>query len=289
MRPYGKAHLLDGTHGVLRQRHGRGHSALPAVRHHLIITSPTLDPCGARLVHRRMSSSSSRRRPQLHLRLRRGAKLEASVGRDLKRRLQPSAGSRSPTSTRTASAMSTRASCRYRPHCEHARLEHGRGRVAFGVSRVRHRYDAHPQLEDGAVRARDRCRSWRSSMYFQKKLVLPHRQVREEKLPHLAPSTEGHHRRDDDETLVVEDKMEKEFDELTADMKKVSVARCTSRDLHLHFTTTLAASRARARPLARRHRHARGVMLIGTLTVFMNYAQGMMERSSGSCRRSPQP
>ena len=71
--------------------------------------------------------------------------------------------------------------------------------------------------------------------------------------------------------------MEKEFDELTADMKKVSVRAMHFRAIFIS-TTTLAASLALALVLWRGGIVTReGVMLIGTLTVFMNYAQGMME------------
>ena len=114
-----------------------------------------------------------------------------------------------------------------------------------------------------------------SSMYFQKKLVFFHRQVREKNSRITGAFNEGITGATTTKTLVVEDKMEKEFDELTADMKKVSA---------MHFraifisTTTLAASLALALVLWRGGIVTReGVMLIGTLTVFMNYAQGMME------------
>ena len=108
-----------------------------------------------------------------------------------------------------------------------------------------------------------------SSMYFQKKLVFFHRQVREKNSRITGATTT--------KTLVVEDKMEKEFDELTADMKKVSVRAMHFRAIFIS-TTTLAASLALALVLWRGGIVTReGVMLIGTLTVFMNYAQGMME------------
>ena len=116
-----------------------------------------------------------------------------------------------------------------------------------------------------------------SSMYFQKKLVLFHRQVREKNSRITGAFNEGITGATTTKTLVVEDKMEKEFDELTADMKKVSVRAMHFRAIFIS-TTTLAASLALALVLWRGGIVTReGVMLIGTLTVFMNYAQGMME------------
>ena len=116
-----------------------------------------------------------------------------------------------------------------------------------------------------------------SSMYFQKKLVFFHRQVREKNSRITGAFNEGITGATTTKTLVVEDKMEKEFDELTADMKKVSVRAMHFRAIFIS-TTTLAASLALALVLWRGGIVTReGVMLIGTLTVFMKYAQGMME------------
>ena len=116
-----------------------------------------------------------------------------------------------------------------------------------------------------------------SSMYFQKKLVFFHRQVREKNSRITGAFNEGITGATTTKTLVVEDKMEKEFDALTADMKKVSVRAMHFRAIFIS-TTTLAASLALALVLWRGGIVTReGVMLIGTLTVFMNYAQGMME------------
>ena len=116
-----------------------------------------------------------------------------------------------------------------------------------------------------------------SSAYFQKKLVFFHRQVREKNSRITGAFNEGITGATTTKTLVVEDKMEKEFDELTADMKKVSVRAMHFRAVFIS-TTTLAASLALALVLWRGGIITRnGLMLIGTLTVFMNYAQGMME------------
>ena len=116
-----------------------------------------------------------------------------------------------------------------------------------------------------------------SSAYFQKKLVFYHRQVREKNSRITGAFNEGITGATTTKTLVVEDKMEKEFDELTADMKKVSVRAMHFRAVFIS-TTTLAASLALALVLWRGGILTRnGLMLIGTLSVFMNYAQGMME------------
>ena len=116
-----------------------------------------------------------------------------------------------------------------------------------------------------------------SSAYFQKKLVFYHRQVREKNSRITGAFNEGITGATTTKTLVVEDKMEKEFDELTADMKKVSVRAMHFRAVFIS-TTTLAASLALALVLWRGGIITRnGLMLIGTLSVCMNYAQGMME------------
>ena len=116
-----------------------------------------------------------------------------------------------------------------------------------------------------------------SSAYFQKKLVFYHRQVREKNSRITGAFNEGITGATTTKTLVVEDKMEKEFDELTADMKKFSVRAMHFRAVFIS-TTTLAASLALALVLWRGGIITRnGLMLIGTLSVFMNYAQGMME------------
>ena len=116
-----------------------------------------------------------------------------------------------------------------------------------------------------------------SSVYFQKKLVFFHRQVREKNSRITSAFNEGITGATTTKTLVVEDKMEKEFDVLTADMKKVSVRAMHFRAAFIS-TTTFAASLALSLVLWRGGIVTReGLMLIGTLTVFMNYAQGMME------------
>ena len=116
-----------------------------------------------------------------------------------------------------------------------------------------------------------------SSIYFQKKLVVLHRQVREQNSRITGAFNEGITGAPTIKTLVLEDKMEREFNVLTADMRTVSVRAMHFRGLFM-ATTSFAASAALSLVLWRGGIITReGVMLIGTLTAFMNYAQGMME------------
>ena len=115
------------------------------------------------------------------------------------------------------------------------------------------------------------------SIYFQKKLVVYHRKVREHNSQITGAFNEGITGAKTTKTLVIEDKMEREFDALTGEMKRVSVRAMHFRGLFMS-TTAFAASIALAIVLWRGGVITRdGVMLIGTLSVFMNYAQGMME------------
>ena len=116
-----------------------------------------------------------------------------------------------------------------------------------------------------------------TSMYFQKKLVFFHRQVREKNSRITSAFNEGITGAPTTKTLGIEDKMEREFRELTGDMRAVSVRTMHFRAMFMS-TTALAASVALALVLWRGGVVTReGLVLIGTLTVFMNYAQGMME------------
>ena len=116
-----------------------------------------------------------------------------------------------------------------------------------------------------------------SSVYFQKKLVFHHRRVREQNSKITSGFNEGITGAKTTKTLVIEDRMETEFDNLTGEMKRVSVREMRTRSLFMS-TTALAASVALAIVLWRGGIITReGVILVGTLSVFMNYAQGMME------------
>ena len=116
-----------------------------------------------------------------------------------------------------------------------------------------------------------------SSIWFQKKLVVLQRRVREQNSRITGAFNEGITGAPTVKSLVLEDKMGREFDALTSDMRAVSVRTMHFRSLFM-ATTSFAASAALSLVLWRGGIITRsGVMLIGTLTVFMNYAQGMME------------
>ena len=116
-----------------------------------------------------------------------------------------------------------------------------------------------------------------ASAVFQKKLVFMQRQVREQNSHITSAFNEGISGAKTTKTLVIEDKVEREFDGLTAQMKKVSVRSMHFRALYMS-TTAFAASAALAIVLWRGGILSQsGLMLVGTLTVFMNYAQGMMQ------------
>lgn len=116
-----------------------------------------------------------------------------------------------------------------------------------------------------------------SGAYFQKKLVFFHRRVREQNSKITGAFNEGITGAKTTKTLVIEDKVEQEFDDLTGEMKRLSVRAMHFRSVFMS-TTAFAASIALAIVLWRGGVITRdGVILIGTLSVFMNYAQGMME------------
>ena len=116
-----------------------------------------------------------------------------------------------------------------------------------------------------------------AAVFFQKKLVVLHRQVREKNSLITGSFNEGITGAPTIKTLAVEEKMIGEFKTLTGEMKKVSVLSMRFRALFMS-TTAMAASLALALVLWRGGiLTERGLMLVGTLTVFMNYAQGMME------------
>ena len=116
-----------------------------------------------------------------------------------------------------------------------------------------------------------------SGAYFQKKLVFFHRKVREQNSKITGAFNEGITGAKTTKTLVIEDKVEQEFDGLTGEMKRLSVRAMHFRSVFMS-TTAFAASIALAIVLWRGGIITRdGVILIGTLSVFMNYAQGMME------------
>ena len=116
-----------------------------------------------------------------------------------------------------------------------------------------------------------------AGMYFQKRLVFLHRTVREQNSRITAGFNEGITGAKTAKTLVIEDRLNEEFCGLSGRMKRVSVQEMHVRSLFLS-TTAFAASAALAIVLWQGGLITQqGVILIGTLSVFMNYAQGMME------------
>lgn len=113
--------------------------------------------------------------------------------------------------------------------------------------------------------------------FFQKKMVCYQRKVREQNSRITGAFNEGITGAKTTKTLVIEDKVEREFDELTGDMKKLSVKSMHYRSSFMS-TTAFAASLALAVVLWRGGIvTSRGIMLVGTLSTFMNYARGMMD------------
>ena len=116
-----------------------------------------------------------------------------------------------------------------------------------------------------------------ASLYFQKKLVFYHRKVREQNSRITSAFNEGITGAQTAKTLVIENKLGEEFHSLTGHMRMLSVRTMHFRALFM-ATTAFAASAALALVLWRGGiLTADGLVLIGTLAVFMNYAQGMME------------
>ena len=113
--------------------------------------------------------------------------------------------------------------------------------------------------------------------YFQNRILRWNRKVRKLNSRITGAFNEGITGAKTTKTLVIEDKVEQEFDDLTGEMKRLSVRAMHFRSVFMS-TTAFAASIALAIVLWRGGVITRdGVILIGTLSVFMNYAQGMME------------
>ncbi len=113
--------------------------------------------------------------------------------------------------------------------------------------------------------------------FFQKKMVYYQRRVREQNSRITGAFNEGITGAKTTKTLVIEDKVEREFDELTADMRRLSVKSTHFRSSFMS-TTAFAASLALAVVLWRGGIiTSEGIMLVGTLSAFMNYARGMMD------------
>ncbi len=115
------------------------------------------------------------------------------------------------------------------------------------------------------------------SWFFEKKLVGFHRQMREENSKITSRFSEGISGADTIKTLNIEDKIGSEFTEQTKKMRKVSVKSAHYNSL---FTSTLilCSYTALALVLWKGGLITReGVMELGTLSVFVTYALGIMQ------------
>ncbi len=115
-----------------------------------------------------------------------------------------------------------------------------------------------------------------ASVYFQRKLVKLDRKVRETNSQITGKFNEGITGVKTTKTLVTEEKMERAFRDTTDSMKRVSVRAAHYRALFqtvISFAAYVAVSVVlwRGGVLSRE-----GLMLVGTLSVFLTYAQGMM-------------
>lgn len=114
-------------------------------------------------------------------------------------------------------------------------------------------------------------------IYFQKKLIVLKRRIREINSRITANFNEGITGARQIKTLVVEDTIQKDFDDETARMRRVSIHSTHVSALFI-ATVTMMASVALALVLWRGGRlTARNLMLIGDLQVFMSYALGIMD------------
>ena len=113
--------------------------------------------------------------------------------------------------------------------------------------------------------------------YFQKKLVELNRRIREINSHITGNFNEGITGARTTKTMVIEDSMDRRFAETTQEMKKVSVHSMHYRAL---FFSMISFSATCALALVLWQGGVltdAGVMRIGTLSVFMSYALGMME------------
>ena len=116
-----------------------------------------------------------------------------------------------------------------------------------------------------------------AAAFFQKKLVILNRRIREINSQITGNFNEGITGAKTTKTLVIEEKMEQDFDETTAGMKRTSVHAMHYRALFssmISFSSSIALAvvlwRGGIITL-------QGVIEIGTLSVFMSYALGLME------------
>ena len=116
-----------------------------------------------------------------------------------------------------------------------------------------------------------------AAAFFQKKLVTLNRRIREINSRITGNFNEGITGAKTTKTLVIEEKMEQDFDATTAEMKKTSVHATHYRAM---FSAMISFSSSLALALVLWRGGIitlEGVIEIGTLSVFMSYALGMME------------
>lgn len=113
--------------------------------------------------------------------------------------------------------------------------------------------------------------------FFQKKLVVLNRKIREINSKISGDFNEGITGAKSIKTLVIEDKMDQDFEKDTREMEKVSV-HTTKYSAAFTSLVTMMSSVALAIVLWQGGIITiQGVMMIGTLSVFMNYALNMLE------------
>lgn len=113
--------------------------------------------------------------------------------------------------------------------------------------------------------------------FFQKKLVVLNRKIREINSKISGDFNEGITGAKSIKTLVIEDKMDQDFEKDTQEMEKVSV-HTTKYSAAFTSLVTMMSSIALAIVLWQGGIITmQGVMMIGTLSVFMNYALNMLE------------
>ena len=116
---------------------------------------------------------------------------------------------------------------------------------------------------------------------FQKKLVVLNRKIREINSAITSNFNEGITGAKSIKTLVVEDSINKDFDKDTSLMEKTSV-HATRYSAAFSAAVTMMSSAALAIVLWRGGIITmEGVIMIGTLSVFMNYALNMLEPIQG--------
>lgn len=115
------------------------------------------------------------------------------------------------------------------------------------------------------------------SVFFQKKLIFLNRRVREANSRITSGYNEGITGAKTSKTLVIEDKMDRSFEELTGNMHRTATHTEHYRSLFISIVT-FASSVALAAVLWRGgYMSESGIIELATLSLFMSYATSMME------------